>query len=222
MPDGIEMKIKVRGMRQVQQMLWRLAASVGRGGGGGGGGSMALHARYAIIASQWIDRNFQQQGGLVGGWRSLRPNTIAGRRKGSSVILQDTGLLRASFLPACDDKKAVVGSARKVSLWHEKGTKGSPETPYPIRPKKPGGVLAFPVAAGTAGGSLVPVLPKGYKKGDLIFGKKLKSHTMMFRRMVMHPGLPRRIMLPTEQNLMPALLKTTLSYIREQERRGGE
>lgn len=214
MPDGIEMKIDVKGVRQVQQMLRRLAGAVARGGG-----STALHARYAIIASQWIDRNFQQQGGLAGGWRALSPNTIAGRRKGSSVILQDTGLLRASFVPAWDDQKAVVGSAQKVALWHEKGTKGSPETPYPIRPKKPGGVLAFPVAEG---GTLVPILPKGYKKGDLIFGKKLKSRQMMFRRSVMHPGLPRRILLPTERDLLPALLKTTINYIKEQERRGGE
>ena len=105
MSDGIEMKVTVRGVRQVQQMLRRLGASVSRGAG-----STSLHARYAIIASQWIDRNFRQQGGLVGGWRSLRPNTIAGRRKGSSVILQNTGLLRASFVPAWDDKAAVVGS----------------------------------------------------------------------------------------------------------------
>mgnify|MGYP001619274387 FL=1 len=215
MPDGIDIKVTVKGLRQVQQMLRKLGASVARGAG-----TTSLHARYAIIASQWIDRNFQQQGGLVGGWRALRPNTIAGRRKGSSVILQDTGLLRASFVPAWDEKAAVVGSASKVSLWHEKGTKGSPETPYPIRPKRPGGVLAFPVAAGTAGSTLVPILPKNFKKGDLIFGRKLKSRTMMFRRMVMHPGLPRRIMLPTERDLLPQLLKTTINYVREQEQRG--
>ena len=215
MPDGIDIKIQVRGARQVQQMLRRLAGSVARGSG-----TTALHARYAIIASQWIDRNFQQEGGLVGGWRVLRPNTIAGRRKGSSRVLQDTGLLRASFVPAWDEKAAVVGSASKVSLWHEKGTKGSPETPYPIRPKKPGGVLAFPVAAGTAGSTLVPILPKNYKKGDPIFARQLKSRAMMFRRMVMHPGLPRRIMLPTERDLLPQLLKTTINYVREQEQRG--
>ena len=192
-------------------MLRKLGASVARGAG-----TTSLHARYAIIASQWIDRNFQQEGGLVGGWRRLRPNTIAGRRKGSSRVLQDTGLLRASFVPAWDEKAAVVGSASKVSLWHEKGTKGSPETPYPIRPKKPGGVLAFPVATG---GILVPILPKGFKKGDLIFGKKLKSRRMMFARMVMHPGLPRRRMLPEEADLKPALLRTTINYIKEQARR---
>ena len=217
MPDGIDIKVQVKGMREVQRMLRRLAVSVSRGGG-----STALHARYAIIASQWIDRNFQQQGGLVGGWRALRPNTVAGRRKGSSVILQNTGLLRASFVPAWDDKAAVVGSAQKVALWHEKGTKGSPETPYPIRPKKPGGVLAFPVAAGTAGSTVVPILPKGFKKGDLIFGRKLKSRTMMFRRMVMHPGLPRRRLLPQETDLMPQLLRTTISYLRAREQRSGE
>lgn len=207
MPDGIDMKVTVRGMREVQRMLRKLGASVARGVG-----TTSLHARYAIIASQWIDRNFQQEGGLVGGWRALRPNTIAGRRKRSSRILQDTGLLRASFVPAWDEKAAVVGSAQKVSLWHEKGTKGSPETPYPIRPKRPGGVLVFPVAAD---GRRVKfsfssiATKKTYKKGDMF----------AFAKLVMHPGLPRRIMLPEEADLMPALLRTTINYVKEQARR---
>ena len=209
MPDGIDMKVTVKGVRQMQQMLRRLGASVARGGG-----TTSLHARYAIIASQWIDRNFQQQGGLAGGWRALRPNTIAGRRKGSSRVLQDTGLLRASFVPAWDDKAAVVGSAQKVSLWHEKGTKGSPETPYLIKPKRPGGVLAFPVAAGgrRVKFSFSSIATKRtFKKGDM-FG---------FAKFVMHPGLPRRRLLPQETDLMPQLLKTTINYVKEQERRGG-
>ena len=180
MPDGIEMKVSVKGLHQVQRMLRQLGASVARGAG-----TTSLHARYAIIASQWIDRNFQQEGGLAGGWRSLKPNTLASRRKGSGRILQNTGLLRASFLPAWDDKRAVVGSAQKVSLWHEKGTKGSPETPYPIRPKKLGGVLAFQVAS-----------KSGVRTKTLKSGRRLTlpfaEGKMAFARLVMHPGLPIR------------------------------
>ena len=205
MPDGIEMKVEIRGMRQVQQMLRRLAVSVGRGGG-----STALHARYAVIASQWVDRNFQQEGKLAGGWKALRPNTLAGRRKGSGRILQDMGLMRASFLPAWDDQKAVVGSADPKSLWHEKGTK-----PYPIDPKKPGGLLWFNVA--TRFGIRTKILKSG-RRLTLPFAE---GHLISTRH-VDHPGLPSRRLLPRESELMPQILKTTLSYLREQERARGE
>ena len=204
MPDGIDIKIQVKGLRQVQQMLRRLASSVARGGG-----STALHARYAIIASQWIDRNFQQQGGLVGGWRSLRPNTIVGRRKRSSVILQDTGLLRASFTPQWDDKRAIVGSADKKSLWHEKGTR-----PYTITPKRRI-FLAFPHTAGRplSKATFFPSAERTFAKGTPFIFTKGPIH---------HPGLPRRAMLPTEQNLLPQLLRSTINYVKKQERRAGE
>ena len=205
MPDGIDMTITVKGLRQVQQMLRRLAVSVGRGSG-----TTALHARYAIIASQWIDRNFQQEGGLVGGWKPLRPNTLAGRRKGSGRILQDTGLMRASFLPAWDDQKAIVGSADKKSLWHEKGTK-----PYPIDPKKPGGLLWFNVA--TRFGIRTRTLKSG-RRLTLPFAEG----RLISARHVDYPGLPSRRMLPKQAELMPQLLKTTISYIKAQEQRGGE
>ena len=204
MPDGIEMKVTVKGMRQVQQMLRRLAVSVSRGGG-----STSLHARYAIIASQWIDRNFQQEGGLVGGWRALSPNTIVGRRKGSSVILQDTGLMRASFTPYWDDKVAIVGSADKKSLWHEKGT-----SPYTIMPTRRI-FLAFPHAGGRPLGkaTLFPSAERKFAAGTpFVFTKGP----------IQHPGLPARRMLPRQTEIMPAILKTTINYIREQERRGGE
>ena len=204
MPSGIDMQISVKGMRQVQQMLRRLARAAARGGG-----STALHARYAIIASQWIDRNFQQQGGLVGGWKPLSPNTIAGRRKGSSVILQDTGLLRASFTPQWDDKAAVVGSADERSLWHEKGTR-----PYTIAPRRRI-FLAFPHVGGRPLGkaTFFPSAERTFAKG---------TPFMFTKGPIQHPGLPRRKMLPDQAHLMPALLRTTINYVREQEKRGGE
>jgi len=204
MPQGIDIKISVRGLRQVQQLLRRMATSAG-----GSAGRTALHARYAVIASQWIDRNFQQQGALVGGWKPLRPNTVIGRRKQSSVILQDTGLLRASFVPAWDDKEAVVGSADKRSLWHEKGTK-----PYSIAPKNRI-FLAFPHVAGTP-------LKKAFTFPSR--ERKFAAGTpfVFTKGPVMHPGLPARRMLPTETDLLPQLLRTTINWLREQERTGGE
>lgn len=202
MPDGIDMKVTVRRLREVQQMLRKLGASVSRGAG-----TTSLHARYAIIASQWIDRNFQQQGSLAGGWRSLSPNTIIGRRKQSSAILQDTGLMRASFIPQWDGRAAIVGSADKKSLWHEKGTK-----PYSISPRNRI-FLAFPHTLGTPlkKATYFPSAERKFPAGTPFIFTKGPVH---------HPGLPRRRVLPNEADLMPALLKTTISYIKEQERRG--
>ena len=68
MPENTGISVEVKGLREIQQMLRRLAAAAGRGGG-----KSALHARYAVIASQWIDRNFQSQGAMAGdGARSGR------------------------------------------------------------------------------------------------------------------------------------------------------
>lgn len=206
MPGGIDIKIQVKGIRQVQQMLRRLSGIVSRGAG-----RTALHARYAIIASQWIDRNFQQEGKLAGGWRPLRPNTLAGRRKGSGRILQDKGLLRASFHPQWDDRAAIVGSPSKIAGWQHRGTKGSPETPYPIEPKKKGGLLRFKVA--TRFGVRTVVGPSG-RRLTLPFAEG----GFVFARRVVHPGLPSRRLLPLQADLMLQLLKATIGYVKEQEK----
>ena len=122
--------------------------------------------------------------------------------------------LQASFIPKWSESEAVVGSAMFYSLFHEKGTKGSPETPYPIRPKKPGGFLWFKVA--TRFGIRTRMLKSG-RKLTLPFAEG----QLIRVREVIHPGLPIRRMLPQQPDLMPQLLKTTLSYLREQERRVG-
>ena len=209
MAEKTGISVEVKGLHETQQMFRRLAAAAGRGGG-----RSALHARYAVIASQWIDKNFQSQGALSGGWRPLKPNTLAGRRMGSGRILQNNRFLQASFMPKWNENEAVVGSPVFYALFHEKGTKGSPETPYPIRPKKPGGFLRFKVA--TRFGARTVTL-KSAKKITLPFAEGRE----VFAREVMHPGLPIRRMLPNENDLLPKLLRTTLTYLKEQERRAG-
>jgi len=204
MPEKTGISVEVKGMRETQQMLRRLAAAAGRGGG-----STALHARYAVIASQWIDRNFQSQGAMAGGWPALKPNTLANRRMGSGRILQNNRFLQASFLPKWNENEAVVGSAVFYSKFHEEGV---PHT-WEITPKR-AKFLRFKVA--TRFGVRTVTLKSGRKmtlpfaEGQEVFAKK-----------VTHPGLPRRRLLPTEPDLLPQLLKTTLSYLLEQERRTG-
>lgn len=97
----------------------------------------ADEAREAILISnkkasialyQWVLRNFQGEGELAGGWEPLAESTIAYKQAhGYSKILQNTGALRASFLPYSDDKIAAVGSPLHYSLYHEEGSASLPQ-----------------------------------------------------------------------------------------------
>ena len=122
---------------------------------------------------KWINDNFKSGGKLVGGWKALTPNTVAGRRQGSSAILQDTGRLRSSF----DDfgvnvsgSAVTVGTKNKLAEFHEFGT-----SPYTIKPKKSGGLLKFKAAGGFVYAREVhhPGLPKRKMLPTLKIAKEL-------------------------------------------------
>lgn len=116
---------------------------------------------------RWVDQNFKKQG-TERPWASLKPNTIAGRRKGrgsgSAQILQDTGRLKQSFAVLKDDGSSVtVGTNLLYAKFHHYGTQ-----PYVIEPKAKR-VLRF-------------MTPNGFK----------------FSRKVNHPGLPSRPLIPSD------------------------
>jgi phage gpG-like protein len=84
--------------------------------------------RASIVLYQWVLRNFQTEGGQVGGWEPLAPATVEWKEAhGYSRLLQNTGALRASFLPYSDDKVALVGSPLAYSAAHEEGTSRVPQ-----------------------------------------------------------------------------------------------
>lgn len=117
----------------------------------------------------WVDANFKAEGIEVK-WPKLSPNTIAGRRKASAAVLQDTGRLRMSWTRAAGNPHIIgdlvrITSNVRYAEYHEFGT-----GPYVIKPKKPGGRLAFKAVGG-----------------------------MRFATKVNHPGLPKRQMTPSEQ-----------------------
>jgi phage gpG-like protein len=201
MAKGIEIKLSVKGL---QQAMLRLAKIAGRAKD-----RTALHARFAILAHNWVMRNFASEGGLVGGWKPLSPNTLAGRSGGSGRVLQDNGILRGSFLPRWNSIEASVGSDLEIAKYHEYGTKG----PYPI-PKEPrpkGKWLRFKMATSTGVFTKTTAAGKTYSiasaKGDFVFAKQ-----------VMHPGLPARRMLPKTDDpvLLPKLLKAANNYVMQQ------
>ena len=196
----VSMKIDLKGMKEMRNLLRNYAQAIG-------GNRAELHMRYGIQAMNWIDRNFRAQGGLLatGPWAKLRPNTVAGRRKNTSLILQDSGQLRQSYQMNFDSQQTVVGSADPKALWHGKGTK-----PYTIKPKN-AKALAFPVAEG---GRAVTVAVR-LKSARFGTGAYRKGQNLAFAKEVHHPGLPARRMLPTARELLPQLIRTSINFLKE-------
>lgn len=129
----------------------------------------ALLKQIGLRQMKWVDDNFRSDGALAGGWAQLSKNTIAGRRKGSSKPLQDSGILRASFTAGgkgnifnIAGNEVTIGSAIPYASYHEEGT-----GPYEIRPIR-AKFLRFMTADG----------PR-------------------FAKVVHHPGIPKRKILPT-------------------------
>lgn len=199
---GMSIQVDLNGLHEMQHLLHNYAQAIA-------GNRAELHMRYGIQAMNWIDRNFRAQGGLLstGPWAKLRPNTVAGRRKGTSLVLQDSGQLRQSYQMNFNGEQVVVGSADPKALWHGEGTK-----PYIIRPKN-AKMLAFAIAGG---GHKVPFAFSStttrhtFKKGQ----------TLAFAKEVHHPGLPARRMLPRENELLPQLLRATINYLHELQSKG--
>jgi len=176
---AVEVKINGEQIAVVSELLSKFGSRETR---------LALHQAWSIEGVKWVDSNFRQQGALTGTpWAPLSKGTIAGRRKGKGAgaaqILRDTGELQKSFgQPVYDENQAVVGSPKFYAEFHEEGRKG----PWAIKPRKPGGVLAFPGSDGKT----------------------------VFARSVMHPGYPARRMLPrqTDQNFVDKL-KAAATYL---------
>lgn len=206
----VSLKIDLKGLPQMRNLLRNYAQAIG-------GGRAELHMRFGIQALNWINENFRAQGGLLvtGPWAKLRPNTVAGRRRGSSLILQDTGAagLKGSYQMNFDSQKAVVGSADPKALWHGKGTKG----PYDIYPRN-AKALAFPAA-----GPFSSVATKKLRTSKVKFSFSSIATRRTYRagqnfilaKHVVHPGLPARRMLPIERELLPRLLRTSINFLKE-------
>jgi len=71
----------------------------------------------SVYLDQWVQKNFQSEGGKVGGWEAI---DRAGK------ILQDTGRLRISFTPFASRTDAGIGSDLKYSKPHDLGIRNMP------------------------------------------------------------------------------------------------
>ncbi len=84
----------------------------------------AMNSIGSAVASFTRMRFVRQQDPWGAPWKPLQPSTIAGRRKGSSVPLRDTGRLMNSINHALRGKTAVeVGTRVEYAPTHQYGAK---------------------------------------------------------------------------------------------------
>ena len=141
--------------------------------------------RCGMVMLRSFSDNFKR-GGRPKRWKRLTPNTIAGRRKQSKKVLQDTGKLRMSTLSKVapgnihrqGENSLVMGSNLKIAQYHQWGTK-----PYTIVPKNRK-VLRFMTATGPA-----------------------------FARKVNHPGLPARPFIMIQDEDVKAFVGIFRDYV---------
>lgn len=83
--------------------------------------------RVSVWLLRWVHKNFKTEGGEVGGWL---PFKLGGRRRkggaidASAKLLQDTGRLRASFIPFYSRTNAGIGSSLPYAEAHDQGLPG--------------------------------------------------------------------------------------------------
>lgn len=88
------------------------------------------HARIAVFLDRWVQNNFRTEGGNVGGWEPFAHGGRFLRGGGidtSAKLLQDTGRLRASFVPFKSRGNAGIGSDLPYSETHEEGLGNVPK-----------------------------------------------------------------------------------------------
>ena len=108
-----------------------------------------VNAACLVVVDRWIQDNFKTEGGKVGGWKPLKPATIAGRRKGSNKalagqvkILQDKGHLKDDWKHIVDKttgrlRSLVKGkSGASYGLFHDQGLGNLPKRQIIPEPKQ--------------------------------------------------------------------------------------
>lgn len=75
----------------------------------------------------WCIRNFDTEGGLVGGWVGLAPATIHQKeRLGKEKMLVRTGTLRSGFEGFYSRENAGVRNDTEYAVFHHEGTRNMP------------------------------------------------------------------------------------------------
>lgn len=140
----------------------------------------------SVVGVRSVLRNFNE-GGRPEKWHQLSMNTIAARRKGSSVPLQDRGdLKRSVHAEMLGTANFGIFSTHPVAPFHQFGTgiHGDRGAPYPIVPIR-AKMLAFNMH-----NSEFESGQKRDKQGRVVTNKKRSMK--VFSRGVLHPGVRAR------------------------------
>lgn len=140
-----------------------------------------------IKLREWVDESFNTDG--RGKWRPLAPSTVMFRRANSSKPLQDEGHYRASWQVASDHK-----------TWVEIGSSLKTKTGVSLPKIHEFGTAPFRIPRTGMARMLAAQTPTG--------------EWVRFGRVVNHPGIPARPVLPTKeqadrlvQNVVDGMLK---------------
>jgi phage gpG-like protein len=116
-------QITLKGNKEFQEKLKRGSIKLSDG--------VKLHSRMGVNLLKLVDKGFKTEGEATTGkkWKGLAASTKFARRKGKGKkgpkILQDKGILRASFTSQPEKKKVRVGTAINYAEVHEFGGKKS-------------------------------------------------------------------------------------------------
>lgn len=188
---------------------------------------------FQVVVLRKIDEIFRV-GGLPK-WKPLAPSTVSAKRQGNSKSGRGAGLplqgLRDSWDSRIQGKRLEAFSRRPESVFHEFGTKG----PYEIRPRPGTKALALPAfgrqTEGKPGRFTLEGLQRSRKRkgSGFVFqpapgrgsgrfagreGKRVAPYSAIeFFKKVTHPGLVERRMTPTEEQIIPDLVKTAEFFV---------
>ena len=178
-----------------------------------------VYKAWALETLKWIQENYKSEGRKLKGrkWRRLRPLTIQSRRQKSHKPLLDTGHLLKQWNYQIKRWGVIIGNPSMIAKYHEEGTRG----PYPIQPTGRPGLYRREARALWFG-----VTPAQRRRGQQLGGrmewrvkskpyKKWRKAPGIFRKKVMHPGLPKRRQLPNKNEIMPELARVTEAWLKK-------
>ena len=130
MTTKVKFELKRQSSKAVQKKLLQLSKLMSN--------PSRINKQVSTFLLGWVNRNFKTEGGMIGiaGWKKLKAggrwvNAGVGwvRWDPKAKILQDTGLLKASFISFYGRTFAGVGSDLSYSVYHEAGlpTRGLPQ-----------------------------------------------------------------------------------------------
>jgi phage gpG-like protein len=114
MPNYFELKFSVEGIPELHRVLGLTHAKLTNF-------KIPLNKSAGFILSD-VQRNFDTEGALTGGWKPLSEGTIKQRVRegfGAGPMLQRTGALRKSFYSYVDEKRALVSSHSPYFAYHQ-------------------------------------------------------------------------------------------------------